>query len=405
LRRLRRGMHHRLRQLRGLRAMKIVLISKYPPIEGYVSSCTYWLARGLASRGHDITVITNSFEVEDSNREELREPDLDVYQGKRQRVRNTDPFQDYLLIPAANPFCEKLAAAAIEASEGADVLDAWYYISYGAAALLARAATGLPLVLRHAGSDIGRLAANPHLRPLISAMLRKADAVVATGASRSRLEELGARKGKVHVIPVSVDTGAFHPSASPARLDVPEGMPVISCIGKVSRGKGILQLLAAAAKVRGDFRLLFVSSDIDGLRGMSVHSGLRRKLMFKKFVPPWRMPGIIRASRAVVMPENGFPVAGHSPILPREVLACGTCAIISGELKEKVAGGALVGGENAVVVEPTDIEGFASKLSGVVRDEDAARRIGAHGHSLSARIEDFGCYLSANEKMYRDIIR
>jgi glycosyltransferase involved in cell wall biosynthesis len=385
--------------------MKIVLISKYPPIEGYVSSCTFWLARGLASRGHDITVVTNAFEVEDAFREELGAPDLDAYQGRNLRVRNTDPFQDYRLIPAANPSCEKLAAAAIEASEGADVLDAWYFVSYGSAGLLAHAATGVPLVLRHAGSDIGRLAASPHLRPLISAMLRKAAAVVANNASRPSLEGLGAPSRKVRLIPVAVDTGAFHPSAGPEELDLPDVAPIISCIGKISRGKGTLQLLAAAARVRGDFRLLFVSSDIGGLREMTVHSKFRRKLVFKKFVPPWRMPGIIRASRAVVMPEHGFPVPGHSPVLPREVLACGTCLVISGELRQKVAGGMLVDGENALVVEPHDAEGFASKLSAVVQDEDAARRIGARGHRLSARIEDFEGYLSANEKMYRDIIR
>ena len=385
--------------------MKIVFISKYPPIEGYVSSCTFWLARGLASRGHHITVVTNAFEVEDANREELRAPDLDVYQGRNLRVRNTDPFQDFRLIPAANPFCEKLAAAAIEAAEGADALDAWYLVSYGAAGLLASATTEVPLVLRHAGSDIGRLAASPHLGPLISAMLRKADAVVANKASRPRLEDLGARKGRVHVIPVSVDTGAFHPSAAPEKFDVLADIPVISCIGKISRGKGIPELLAAAAKVRADFRLQFVSSGHGELRNMTIHAGLRKKLLFHRFVPPWRMPGIIRASRAVVMPEHRFPVPGHSPILPREVMACGTCLMISEELENRVAGGALKDGENALVMDPADADGFASKLKMVLRDEDAARRIGAHGRRLSGRIEDFESYLSANEKMYQKLVR
>lgn len=385
--------------------MKIIYISKYPPIEGYVSSCTYWLARGLASRGHDMTVVTNAFEVEDAEREELGAPDLDIYQSRRLKVRNTDPFQQYRLIPAANPFCEKLASAAIERAAGADLLDAWYFVSYGAAGMLAKAATGLPLVLRHAGSDIGRLAANPHMRPLISAMLGKADAIVSTGASRARLAALGAPKGRMHVIPVSVDTQAFHPSAERAVLDAPEDVPVVSCIGKVSRGKGIPQLLVAASRVKGDFRLLFVSSDVRGLRLMTLHSGLKRKLMFRRFVPPWKMPGIIRASRAVIMPEHGFPVPGHSPILPREVLACGTCLVISSELSCKVAGGALSDGENAIVVEPGRTGDFASKLSAIVADEDAALRIGARGHRLSARTEDFEGYLSANERMYRELAR
>jgi glycosyltransferase involved in cell wall biosynthesis len=385
--------------------MKIVFISKYPPMEGYVSSCTYWLASGLASRGHDITVVTNAFEVEDANREQFGAPDIDVYQGRNLLVRNTDPFQEFRLIPASNPFCEKLAAAAIEEAVDADVLDAWYLVSYGAAGLLARTATDVPLVLRHAGSDIGRLAANPHLRPLITAMLRKADAVVANKASRPRLEQLGARKGKVQIIPPSVDTGAFHPSVTPEGFDFPPKIPVISFMGKISRGKGISELLTAAARVREDFRLLILSSGHGELRKMTIHTGFRKKLLFHRFVPPWRMPGVIRASRAVVVPEHRFPVPGHSPILPREVLACGTCLLISEELKNKVAGGMLEDGENAIVMDPADADAFASKLKMVIRDEDATRRIGAHGHRLSGRIEDFGGYLSANERMYQRLGR
>jgi len=403
LRGLRRGLHDGLRQLRGLRPMKVIFISKYPPMEGYVSSCTYWLARGLASRGHDVTVVTNAYEVEDAYRELLSPGDLDLYQTKGLRVRNTDPFQDYRLIPSANPFCEKLASAAIERSEGVDVLDCWYLVSYGAAGMLARAATGVPLVLRHAGSDIGRLAANPHLRPLISAMLRKADAVAAQKAARRKLVELGARAGRVHIIPVSVDTGAFNTDSEPEKLDVPDGVPVITYMGKVSRGKGIAELLAAAAKVRQDFRLLLVSSGEGALKDMNIHSGLRRKLLCRRFVPPWKVPGIIRASRCVIAPEHRFPVAGHSPILPREVLACGTCLMISKELSRKVAGAALRADENAIVIDPPDVADFAVKLRSVVRDDGLASRIGKEGHRLSRRIEDFNSYLAANEKMYRKV--
>ena len=45
--------------------MKICILGKYPPIEGGVSTQTYWLARGLAQRGHHVHVITNADEVED----------------------------------------------------------------------------------------------------------------------------------------------------------------------------------------------------------------------------------------------------------------------------------------------------------------------------------------------------
>lgn len=404
LRRLRRRVHQRLRRLRGLCPMKTVLISKYPPIEGYVSSCTFWLARGLASRGHEVTVVTNAFEVEDRHRELFDGDDLDRCRPGNPTVRNTDPFQDYQLIPEANPFCEKLAAAAIEQAEDADILDAWYFVSYGSAGMLAKAATGLPLVLRHAGSDIGRLGANPHMAPLIRALTRNSDAVVAGRGSGQRLARLGAPRGKIREIPVSVDTGAFAPSVKPADLGVRPDIPVLTYVGKVTRGKGLAELLSAAARVKEDFRLLLLTSDAESVRRLAIPPALRRKLLLKRFVPPWRMPGIIRASRCVVMPEHHFPVRSHNPILPREVLACGTCLVLGEELRAKVAGGSMVDGEHAAVVRPADTGDFARKLATLVRDGERAQELGFSGLGLSRRLEDFEGYLSANERMYRRLL-
>jgi len=271
--------------------------------------------------------------------------------------------------------------------------------------MLAKAATGLPLVLRHAGSDLGRLGANPHLRPLVRALLRGADAVVASRRSGPRLRELGAPASRVHSIPVSVDTGAFNPAAGPADLGVPADLPVVTFIGKVTRGKGLPELLAAASRVRADFRLLVLTSDLAALRELGISPKLRRKLVVRPFVPPWRVPGIIRASRCVVLPEHRFPVPAHSPILPREVLACGTCLVLSDELGAKVAGGAIRGGEHAVCVRPGATERFARKLELLVKDGELAQRVGRAGHGLSRRLEDFEGYLKANERLHRSLIR
>lgn len=401
---MRRGLYIRLRQLRGLRPMKLAFISKYPPIEGYVSSSTYWLARGLSKKGHTLTVVTNAFEVEDANRERICGDDLELYQTKNVRVRNTDPFVDYRLIPSANPFCEKLASAALESIEGARLVDSWYFLSYGTAGMLVSAATGLPLVLRHAGSDLGRLATNPHMRPLLSAMLRKASAVVAQRGTARRLRALGARPTTIFELPVSVDTEAFHPKVRPTRLGAPSGVPVITYIGKLTRGKGVIELLRAVSRIPEDFRLLIVSSGAaEFVRRLNIHTRMRRRIMSMPFVPPWRMPGLLKASRCLVMPEHDFPVKGHVPILPREALAAGTCLVVSTELQAKVAGGKLRDGENSVVVEPGNAQGFSASLRGIVRDEKLAQRLGKSGNGLSSGIEDFKGYISANERMYRTI--
>ena len=56
--------------------MKILFITKYPPIQGGVSSQCYWSAWGLAQRGHTVHVITNANEVEDVFRIDLPSKDM-----------------------------------------------------------------------------------------------------------------------------------------------------------------------------------------------------------------------------------------------------------------------------------------------------------------------------------------
>ena len=38
---------------------RIAVISKYPPIEGGISSKTFWLSTALAEHGHEIHVVTD----------------------------------------------------------------------------------------------------------------------------------------------------------------------------------------------------------------------------------------------------------------------------------------------------------------------------------------------------------
>src|SRR5438046_2982008 len=99
--------------------MKICLLSKYPPIEGQVSTVNYWLARGLAERGHQITVVTNAKEVDNTCRLFMNDNPV-WYQpcfeesGGRVVVLNTNPYDSSQFhIPWSNPFVTKLAACAL----------------------------------------------------------------------------------------------------------------------------------------------------------------------------------------------------------------------------------------------------------------------------------------------------
>lgn len=394
--------------------MRICMLSKFPPIEGGEASKAYWLSRGLGARGHEVHVVTNAMEVEREYRERFQADDLDKYQCTNMKVHNTDPFIDPSYIPYAKPYTAKLAGYAIEIIREYDLqlIDSRYILPYGVSGFLAKVATGRPQILRHAGSDISRLYSSPYFRTLFTELFERVEKIVTYPRLRQMFLELDIPASKLFFnTKVSVDTVAFSPQVEPADLsgyaqrDV-DGLPVITYIGKVGVAKGVFDMVRALSLLKEDFVLLLVA----GGRGFPVlqqwidKCGLTEKTVSLGLVPPWRVPSLIRASTCVVHPERDFPVPGHSPITPREVMASGTCLILSNELYQKRVSGQIIDGESVIVVDPKDTESFAEKLAWVVRNPDFADRMGGQARKVSESIEDFQGYVSANEDLYRSVL-
>jgi len=140
--------------------MRICLIGKFPPIQGGVSTQTYWSAHALAQRGHDVHVVTNAKEAVAPFRLYMRAEDWDrceaVYGQGSVTVHWTDPVDDSQAhIPLNSPFVSKLATLAVRAhaERAFDVIISYYLEPYGVAGHLAAQMTGLPHVVRMAGSD------------------------------------------------------------------------------------------------------------------------------------------------------------------------------------------------------------------------------------------------------------
>jgi hypothetical protein len=165
--------------------------------------------------------------------------------------------------------------------------------------------------------------------------------------------------------------------------------PTIGLYGKVGAVKGSFDLVSALCrlKTRGTrFNLLAMvgGSDRDAFMQSLDSSGLLENTWTLPFLPHWRVPGFLRACTAVCFLERRFPIAIHTPGIPREVLACGTCAVVSKEIADKQRFRSLLrDGENAFVVkDPSDIEDLAHVLQTVVSDPSRAVDVGRSGSSL-----------------------
>src|SRR5436190_11891431 len=182
---------------------------------------TYWAAHALAKRGHEVHVVTNAKEARPPFRMHMRPQDWARCEARygdgSVTVHWTDPVdgsQSY--IPMASPFVSKLATVAARAHSERpfDVIYSHYLEPYGVAGHLVSDITGVPHVVRMAGSDAGRLWRHPQFEALYDHVLRSAEIVVAAHVVAERAVEHGVDPGRI------APGGGY---ALPEHLFVPEG--------------------------------------------------------------------------------------------------------------------------------------------------------------------------------------
>lgn len=396
--------------------MRICVIGKYPPIEGGVSSDTYWNARGLASHGHQVFVVTNAEEVDMPWRMEMSNatysgPDyawVSEHSGGRVHVtstRGSDPAVEYH-IPYNNPTVSRLAAVAtdIVRSNSCDIIYAHYLEPYAVAAHMASHWCGVPYVVKHAGSDLFKLAQIPTLRSTYVEVLKGARRVISQGRGVAELIAMGVAPERiVSDVGAGVPTAYFHPRVKPLCEDEfvvpPKGVddllgtpldepwPILGIYGKIGGGKGSFDLLEAIAELtRSRFPLYLIAMahgrQEDRFRKAVRDMDLERYIRIRPFLPNWRVAAFLRRCTAVAMLEHDFEIAAHMPVSPREVVACGVCLIVSEEIARKQPFCAQIqNGRNAVVVRtPRDHSVLAESVRYALEDRDRAIRIGMQGH-------------------------
>ncbi|GAA2989753.1 hypothetical protein GCM10010519_24390 [Streptomyces lactacystinicus] len=390
------------------------MVGKYPPIQGGVSAQTYWLTHQLAALGHQVHVVTNADEVEASYRIHMLPGDReqltgDYPGGGAVRVHTTVQPPGLAHIPYANPYTTKLASLAADVTDayGCDIIIGWYLEPYGFAASLAARWTNRPLAVRHAGSDLGRLAQQPDRGRAYWELLRRADLVLTGSPLIRTMLAGGVDPGRIHTGAGASWPDVFGPAGQ--TLDIPRlltelgddastfdpQLPTIGVYGKIGTVKGTPQLINALARLDRDgrrFNLVFLSgnhgSAAEELASYLDRRGLTHRATMLPFLAPWRVPSFLRACTAVAVLENRFPIAIHQPTTALEVLSTGTCLVVSAEIRAKHHDPAAIEhGRTALVVDdPQDTVGLADTLRLVIDEPHTAATIGAAGADVAVAI-------------------
>lgn len=405
--------------------MKICVISKYPPIEGGVSSKVYWLAKALGERGHEVHIVTNALEVEDEYREEL-DPNDPNFKPKNVYVHSTDPSPTIEANPSHIPFskiyCEKLASLAIEVIEdyNIDLIDSRYLVPYCVAGYVAKSLVGIPQIISHAGSDLQRLYQSPYLKRLLEKIVKSADRVITNPETTTFFSNLGALASRISLMPqVYVDTRAFNPDVAP--FDFKDyidnqkyflGIPIIAYIGKITHHfetKGLPELLKACGKINEDFLLLFVANGkkFEDFTALVKRENLTQKTLFMPFLPPWKIPSILKSCTCLSALENSSsPILNyHVPAVLAEAMATGRCVVLSKELHKKEPYLKFENGKEVLLVDSNDECSIKESLEHIIRNPDAADTIGANAHHAFIQNQQSEGYIDEIVRIYKSLVQ
>ncbi|WP_192178700.1 hypothetical protein [Mesorhizobium amorphae] len=413
--------------------MHILMFGKMPPIQGGVSKATWVAATDLVTAGHTVTFISNANSMGYGFRQmgsaSRIEATVAGFAGKLE-IRQLEAVPRLSYIPWAPPYLSQLLGNAIAAAKSRtpDLVIGWYLEPYGVAASIFGRLVDTPVILRHAGSDLGRLRKVADLGPLYDHCLASASRVVASkkqdavqivlnaGVRRESLVQArGRRLDDSFLEPTRFDFEALVEEAEAFFSNYGferdflkmltywnrEGLrcsdPIVGSYGKIGIAKGTYSLidaleLLADRNLPVAYRALW-SAAPDRFAHAFNHLASKKRLRGRTIIlpplPPWDVPAFIRSCSVITFLENNFPIAFHGPQIPREVLACGTPLILSGEICSKVSFAAELADRTNVLraEDPNNVAELASVLELAITDREMRASLSHHGKTLSRTIE------------------
>lgn len=403
------------------RPLRIALLSyRSKPHSGGQGVYVRHLSRELAARGHHVEVFSGQPYPDLDEGPVLRKvPSLDLYRDddpfrtpRREEVRDwTDALEVAMMWGGAFPEPLTFSVRALRALRARpgdfDIVHDNQGLGYG---MLGVRRLGVPLVtsIHHPISVDRRLdlaGRNWHERldksrwyGFVRMQGRVARRVgplltVSSSAQADICRDFRVKPGKVHIIPLGVDTRLFHPR--PEQPRVPGRIVAVTSADLPL--KGLPTLLRAVAKLvtEHDAHLVVIGSPSAATREQLAQLALGERVTFASGLPDAEYARVLASAEVAVIPSlyEGFslPAVEH--------MASGTPLIASkaGALPE-------VTGDAAVLVPPGDPEELAAALRGLLGDEEARAE---HAERGLARVRErfaWPAVAAATEAMYQQVI-
>ncbi len=338
----------------------------YPPEVGGLESHVHHLARGLVEAGHGVDVVTSRSREGLPAREE------------REGVRIWRTWLPSRNAPGWIGHAISSTYRTVRIAHEADVIHAQAFQSVPPAAV-ARRLSGTPLVATFHTSHFLRRAQSRLWRPVLGALVRAPDRVLAASEEIARVAESLAPGTTVEAVTNAVDTRLFRP-VEPT-LPPAEGYRIVAP-RRLFRKNGVEHLIRGLPLLRErldrpvETVLVGDGPERGRLEALARELGVERAVRFLGARPHDEMPGLLCSADAAVFPS----LMEATSVAALEAMACGVPVAASrvGGLPEIVDAGV------GVLFEPADAEGLARAVAGLLSAKDREER----GRRARTRVEE-----------------
>ncbi len=349
-----------------------IFASAFHPHVGGVEELCRQLALELMRRGHGVVILTNRWPRDLPERETV--DGIPVY-----RLPFRVPDGGLKAHVSYRLTHRRIAARMLDIlrRHAVDVLHVQCISSNGYYAMLARQATGLPLVVTAQGELTmdadGLYQRSEYMRQTLRAVLDAADAV--TACSRATLVELE----EWYAAPFGDRGSVVYNGIRPAEFEdvrpFSHGRPFILGIGRLVRQKGFDLLIRAflqAAPEGMDLLLAGSGPEMERLRELAGGSAGGERVHLTGTADRGKAAALFRGCEFFVLPSRHEPFG----IVNLEAMAAGKAIVGTrvGGVPEVV-----LDGETGILVPPEDVDALAEGIRRLAGDAALRERMGAAG--------------------------
>jgi glycosyltransferase involved in cell wall biosynthesis len=370
------------------RHARVALVTTYYyPVLGGAEAAAQRIAGFLLRRGHDVHVVTTLTERGLPRDETIGGVSVRRVGAPRPRTAS----RKWLVMP-------NVAGALWRRRAEFDVILVVDYRAIGLAAILVGRSAGRPVVIQAqtegvlSGSHLSALARVASWPVRRAYTLADGVACISKGITREAIAA-GVPPGRVFDVPNTVDTDRFHP-ADPGEiarrrveLGWPADRPLGIFVGRLSKEKGILDLLHAWERVPPPATIVVVGPDMPGhpwdagagARALSTSAALSGRVIFTGATTD--PAPLYRAADFAVVPSH-WESFGLSAA---EAMASGLAVVASavGGLTDY-----MVDGENGLLTPAQNPEALATSIQRLVDDPVLRARLGAAARQTVAQFDE-----------------